>query len=230
MQFLKINGLKFDSHKLQVSVSNQRLLPSLIYSPSLNKIILYYQGPNNYGQQSFSFNAEDFLYAYSQSRYKSSTPKSDYQSFQDIFFQDYPQANQYVRFVFNNFNINPTIIKRLSSRKSHSRLVLSPSNRSIVAHLGLSSAKFHSRLESSKNSLFKLSPDYQDELLRISHNMNQCVRLAADSFDLSYFENYLSFYKELRSLNHLSTHLSDKQISNLLLSFSDKVDKLQKLS
>ena len=224
--FIQDCGLSFDSASLSFSIVNPKRIPSLIFSPSSYQITLFYQAPNNFGQQSFSFDPDIFLSAYYNSRYKRSVPKSDYLSFNDLFFSsNYPSANNYVRLIFSCFLINPSVIKKLSNRKSHSRLKLKPSRRSLLVELGLSSSVYNFALKSPD---FKQSPEYQEELVRINYNLSKCVSLAASSFDLSYFNQYLSFYKELRSLNHLSTHLSNKQISNLLASFSDKVDKLQK--
>lgn len=224
MNFLSINGLAFDNKTLQISVSNSRYLPSLIFSPSQYRVILYYQGPNNIGQQSFSFDPDIFLQAYQDSRYKRSVPKSDYLSFDDIFFSiHYPKANQYVRFIFSCFIINPTIISKLPNRKSHSRLVLSPSRRDILRHLGICLPKSKNAAQAAKNN-----PAYNEELARISHNLNLAIQKSAASFDLSFFSLYLASYQELRSLNHQNPHLSPNQIDKLLISFSNQVDKLQK--
>ena len=89
-----------------------------------DSLILFYNGPKDYGLQEFNFQKEDFIYAFQNAKFKHDTPKDDYLTFFDLFFQKSP--NPHLATAFFVFSITPTVISKTSKLKGNKRLKLMP--------------------------------------------------------------------------------------------------------
>lgn len=104
---------------------NEKKLPKISYSKKDQLFVISYNGPDDYGTQSYTFNYEDFIYAYQNSKFKHDTPKDSYSNFYELFF--YKKPNAHVRIIFDLFSLNPTILKHAAKiSKSRKKLTIFP--------------------------------------------------------------------------------------------------------
>lgn len=140
----KINGLPTLSFPLNQKISslsfNHKKLPSLSFILSSQDFVAFYQAPDNFGQQSFSFSYDSFILSFNQAKFKHSTPKKDYISFTDYFFflNNY-SPNDYLLLLFSCFSITPTILKSAihQNKKLKKRIKLFPKISSLNKFVGL---------------------------------------------------------------------------------------------
>lgn len=78
-----------------------RLLPSVAFSKEYGCFILYYQAPNNFGQQSFLFSLDDFIFCFNRNK---------------VFELLDNNPNDFVTFALKWFALNPSVLARLSSK------------------------------------------------------------------------------------------------------------------
>jgi hypothetical protein len=104
---------------------NEKKLPKISYSKKDQLFVVSYNGPDDFGIQSYTFNYEDFIYAYQNSKFKHDTPKNSYSNFYELFFYRHPNAH--VRIIFDLFSINPTILKQAAKiAKSRKKITIYP--------------------------------------------------------------------------------------------------------
>ena len=193
---------------------------SISFSKKSQLITLYYQGPNNCGEQSFRFDPHVFISCFNKAKFKRFTPKDEYLSFDELFFDShYPKANSLVRNIFASYSINPTSVKKAihQNKKLHRRLVVTPKP-SANAPKKPRTARFTPSVDKIID---------QVEIERCRRNMDLAVSKAASSFDLSFFDSYLDSYVELRKASSLSPYLSKRAKLRLLDSFSKLVSDTQ---
>lgn len=215
-------GLKIVGY--DVIVANARKLPSLHFDSSSGSLVLSYLGPDDFGMQSFRFAPSEFLYAYNNSRYKHFTPKADYTPFDFLFFDEcYPKAsgNKFVRFVFQCFIINPSLIKKvISAPNKHRKFKLAPKKSAILSYSNIIVPK-----NSNKGATKKISLD--PSLVELcNYNMNLAISKSARSFSYMFFDSFLSSFCELNNLNPNS--LSKRRYNAIFKKFVDAVDNFNK--
>lgn len=88
-------------------------LPSVSFDKSNQSFVLYYPGPADFGQQSFSFDYDHFVLAFNQAKFKHDTPKYYYSDFISSFSAiSGSPLNQRVIWTFSCFSISPTILHK----------------------------------------------------------------------------------------------------------------------
>lgn len=253
----KIDYLKSLGVSLSSSVNltlNQKLFPKLSFDGSY--VILHYPSPNHneFGQQQFYFKPALFLQAFDQKKYQKFTPKAEYKNFDQVFFQEfYPNANPYVKFIFQTFSITPTALNKTYSmnKKIRRKTVLMPKQKYILKNVFLVDTlpcpqDTSPSANNNRNELscFDKRNDtiMNDSIIRLQNQLNNYILLAAKNFDLqSYFYLYLKTYKILlnkKDPKKFPPHLLDKIYSldnqnsksfkNLQAFFNQEVDKVQK--
>jgi hypothetical protein len=255
----KIDYLKSLGVSLSSSANltlNQKLFPKLSFDGSY--VILHYPSPNHneFGQQQFYFKPALFLQAFDQKKYQKFTPKAEYKNFDQVFFQEfYPNANPYVKLIFQTFSITPTALNKTYSmnKKIRRKTVLMPKQKYILKNVFLvelncpscSQDTTPSANDNSNQSIDCLKRNdsiVNDSIIRLNQQLNNYVTLAAKNFDLqSYFYLYLKTYKILlnkKDPKKFPPHLLDKIYSldnqnsksfkNLQAFFNQEVDKVQK--
>lgn len=108
---------------------NQDLFPKISWVKNQQVLRLFYNGPSGFGQQSFDFDFYDFILAFEQKKFKHDTSKFDYLNFIDSFQNiTHQKLNERVKFVFNFFYINPTILKNAihQNKKMKRKITLMP--------------------------------------------------------------------------------------------------------
>lgn len=178
-------------------------------------------------QQCFEFDVIPFLHAYDEAKYKRSTPKDWYLSFDNAFFDlVYPKANQYVRFIFKVFAINPTIVRRcVRQNKGLKRKIdLEVKNSRYFEFLGLERKIIKVGYQKRENGL---KIDVEKEQIA-KRNMDVAVKNAAKFYDLNFFKQYLDSYIDLQRARKNYGNVSKRTEQNLLDEFCKKVKELQK--
>ena len=209
---------------LSVVVHNR---PSIKFDKKTGLTIISYDGPEDFGIQTFSFDPDVFSFCYNEAKYKHDKSKFDYIPFEDSFFKNfYPKANDAVKFIFGFFSITPTVIEKAKhlNYKKHRFVPLQVKRSKLFSYLNLQ-VKISSLNE--QNSSRKISVDIQ-EVDRLNQNMSLAVEKAATTFDFSFFDIYLDNYIELRKLFGKSPYINPKALNKLKLSFSKMVDNFQK--
>lgn len=108
---------------------NKDLFPKISWVKNQQVLRLFYNGPSGFGQQSFDFDFYDFILAFEQKKFKHDTSKFDYLNFIDSFQNiTHQKLNERVKFVFNFFYINPTILKNAihQNKKMKRKITLMP--------------------------------------------------------------------------------------------------------
>ena len=108
---------------------NKDLFPKISWVKNQQVLRLFYNGPDGFGQQSFDFDFYDFILAFEQKKFKHDTSKFDYLNFIDSFQSiTHQKLNERVKFVFNFFYINPTILKNAihQNKKLKRKITLMP--------------------------------------------------------------------------------------------------------
>lgn len=118
-------------------LANQRKLPAVSFNKLEQNFTLFYPGPNDLGQLSFTFEFDDFILAFNQAKFKHDTPKIYYSdlvsSFQNIANQ---KINDLVKYVFVFFSLTPTLLKQAvhQDKKRKRKIKLYPKLAKINAH------------------------------------------------------------------------------------------------
>ena len=101
-------GIKLiDNNGLDYKVLYQgRKLPRITYSKSNDNFVIYYQAPDDLGQQQFVFDYNDFVYCFNQNK---------------RFYLLDNNPNTYVVFILNFFFVNPSFLRRLRGLKKWGR-------------------------------------------------------------------------------------------------------------
>lgn len=121
-------GLFFDQNSRSFNLISN-LFPKVSFLKNQQLLRLYYNGPNGFGLQYFDFDFYDFLLAFEQKKFKHSTPKNDYSDFISSFTSiSNSRLNDRVKFVFNFFYINPTVLKKAihQNKKMKRKITLKP--------------------------------------------------------------------------------------------------------
>lgn len=215
-------GIKVDAAKADVLVSNPRKLPLIkkVRNDTFGgyMIIVYYQGPDGYGQQQFRFDLNEFLYAYNNSKAKRSTPKDSYTPFDFLFFDEcYPKAasNKFVRFIFDCFIINPSVINKASNKKVR----LLPKKSAVLSKLNIIVPRGVKGGAGSASSVGDVGVVDVEEC---NFNMNLAIKKAASSSSYMFFEQFLSAFCELNGLD--SNKLGVRKKNAIFKKFVDSVD------
>ena len=194
-----------------------RSSPSLSFSPSSELVNLFYPGPQNYGQQKFSFDPQLFISAFNLS-------KSSGIPFDELFFDEfYPKANSTVRSIFTLFLINPTVIRKAVHLNTniHRRLTLKPSRVAVLAFLDI--PRHRSKPTNSTPTKLSISsfPFLDDPALI------EIVRKTARMCDFNLFDEYLSAYTLIASKNGLKVPNNAKFVNRLFKKFTGQVHNMQ---
>ena len=210
----------------EVVVSNSRKLPSLSYDSDSGFLILDYFGPVDFGQQSFRFAPDEFLYAYDKAKYKHNISKFEYLPFDFYFFEEsYPKAakNKYLRFIFDCFIINPSLIKKVMSlnKSLHRKVKLKPKKSAVLQYLNIVVPKRSTADVGKVNSSSERCVDI-DVIESCNYNMSLAIKKAAQSFTYAFFDSYLSAYCELNSLD--VGRLSKRKYEDIFKKFVFAVD------
>lgn len=213
----KLSGCKGASHV------------SLSFIKEKDKLRLSYPHPFDSREinQIFEFDVIPFLHAYEDSKFQRFTPKDWYLSFDDLFFKTlYPNANQFVRFIFRTFAINPSVVRKcVRQNKGLKRKIdLEVKNSRYFEFLGLERKIIRGE---GQNGLKLAKIDVEMEQ-RAKLNMFAAIKNAAIYYDLNYFKQYLQAYSEFQRANKIFTPLSKRSENSLFEDFSKKVEDYQK--
>lgn len=109
--------------------ANPSLFPKLSFDKFNQNFVLYYNGPKDFGQLSFTFDYDDLILAFNMKKFKHDTPKLYYSdfisSFQSFFKQPF---NDYLKIALSCFSITPTILKKAvhQNKKLKRKISLQP--------------------------------------------------------------------------------------------------------
>ena len=205
---------------------------TLTFRHDYDKLLLSYPHPFDCREmkQSFLFDVNDFLFAYTNSRKSNQLSDSQYfVKFEDIFFNSaYPKANKFIRFIFEAFQITPTIVHRcIRQNKNLKRKIdLEPKNCQYFAFLGLERKFIHHRAKKRENGAEK-RVDVEKERVALS-NMRSAIKNGAIRHDYNYFHQYLEAYIDYQR-SHYNYHSIGKRKEEMLLdTFIKKVVQYQK--
>lgn len=191
--------------------SNQ---PAISFRKKDGLFVLTYQGPKGFGQQSFAFDGYAFNYAFSKGK----------NSFEFFFFDNfYSNATKRTKLCFSLFSITPTVLFRAMHQNKKVK-------RKIILKRKLLDSERKKRSSSIPN-VNTITPPFsvdKSELARVDHNLSVAVNKAASSFDLAFFDLFLSAYNEKQKLLGKPPLQSKKAVDNLLKSFNAAVVSKQK--
>ena len=176
--------------------------------------------------QLFDFDANVFLYAYEESKYKRSTPKDEYMSFEDLFFKlNYPKANQFIKFIFYVFSINLTVVRNcIKQNKNLKRKIdLEVKNSRYFEFLGLERKIIKPTVKNTENGL-KIDVEMEQ---RAKLNMYAAVKSGAIYYDLNYFKQYVQAYSELQRARKIYKAVSKRVENKLFDEYCKKVKDYQ---
>lgn len=94
-------------------ILNPKKFPKLSFDKLNQNLVLFYNGPKDLGQLSFSFEYDELILAFNQKKFKHDTPKLYYSdfvsSFQSFFIQPF---NPFLKLVLSCFSLTPTVAKK----------------------------------------------------------------------------------------------------------------------
>jgi hypothetical protein len=235
----QVEGERADGSKCFKTVWTIQKLPgckgashvSLSFIKSTDKLRLSYPHPYDGREisQHFDFDVVPFLHAYEESKYKRSTPKDWYLSFEDTFFNmTYPKANKFIRFIFDVFSITPSIVKKCvrQNKNLKRKIDLEVKNRRYFEFLGLERKIIHPGV---KNAEKEAKIDVELEQLA-KKNMIAAVNNGAKNYDLNYFKQYVMAYIDLCKSRRIYGNVSKRLENKLFEEYCKKVKDVQKNS
>lgn len=250
VDYLKTLGVRFDKKTCQLKL-NENLFPKLSYDKNFpKKVTLSYPSPNNneFGQQHFPFDELIFLNAFEDKKYQNFQSKQFYKSFDAIFFgENYKNANDYVKFIFKYFSVNPTNVQKALSKSysnkktKHKKIIVNPKPQKILKEIfgvdNYSSGLNPRNSKGKQNSQGEpLSPASLNAISNLEAQLHSIAKKAASDFDLNkYFFDFQSVCKKILFIqnpkkynSNFLKHLPPKEIYNISKKFAEMVDNIQK--
>lgn len=207
--YLTFIGVSVDaSNNAKVSCSKPNMLPSIAYEKTYDEFFLYFQAPNDLGIQKYRFDPYQFLLMF---------PKKDFS------YCGYPRM---VRLIVYCFSLNPTVLKKAfrQNKKLKRKVVLKVKERVIISIFGAKRYNL-SGVEGKVAKIGKkeMSEEEKGKLEEVKRKMEHFVHLAASSFDLNFFEQYLPLAIQSYKLQHI--HIPS--VHSIQVDFKKQVEKLQ---
>lgn len=106
-QVLRDFGIKVVNDDEVKVLYQGRKLPRIAFLKSKQVFCIYYQGPDDVGQQSFEFDYDEFVFWYNEGK-----------KFENMV------RNEYAGFVLKYFSLNPSFLRRLGHKKKRCNKLL----------------------------------------------------------------------------------------------------------
>lgn len=123
MDYMKVLGVSYsNSYEF---FYNKKCFPRIAYNAELDSFMLYFNGPQGFGKQSFFFDYVDFVAAYEDSKSNHSKPKDERYSFPTLFLGPNWFDNEKlscVALILFCFNLTPTFLRKTMQRQGFQSL------------------------------------------------------------------------------------------------------------
>ena len=204
---------------------------TLAFRHDYDMLLLSYPHPFDCREikQSFLFDVNKFMFAYNEAKKCNQTSGEYFLKFEDVFFNiAYPKANKFIRFIFETFQINPTIVRRcVKQNKNLKRKIdLEPKNSRYFEFLGLERKIIQHRVQKCENGA-EMKVDVEKERFALA-NMRAAIKNGAIKHDYNYFKQYLEGYVDYQRSHYNYNQIGRKKENKLLDTFIKKVLQYQK--